>query len=87
MRTHVEVEHGEGLDWHQWVFLGGWHDIPTTVKRDLMGRHHRYAWRDWLVLSCNNSECNARGLVLMESITEAMQAEHPVPVGGENDDT
>lgn len=78
-QIHLEVEHGENIGWHQWVFLGGYKDIPVSVKRDAIGRRHRSAWRDWLVLSCNNSECPARGLVRMDVITGYMEFLFPVP--------
>lgn len=76
--TRVEVPHAQG-GWHQWVYLGGWRDYPTTVKRDSIGREHPHGWRDWLVLSCNNSECPARGIVRLDGVIASMEAAHPVP--------
>jgi len=79
MDVVLDAPHNEALRYHDWVFLGGWRGNPVTVLRDARGRRHRHAWREWLVLSCNNSDCPARALVRMDIITATAQAALPVP--------
>ena len=75
----LDVPHSAG-GWHQWVFLGGWRSHPVQETRDAIGRRSPRAWRQWLVLSCNNADCPAVGLLRMDYVTDAMQAALPVPV-------
>lgn len=68
---------------HDWVFLPGWRGVPVTVKRDSLGRQHKFAWRDWAVLICNNTECSARAFVSVDVLTDAAELALPVPRDGD----
>jgi hypothetical protein len=74
----MEVDHNPDVDYHLWVLLPGWKGAPVTVTRDSLARKTKHAWRAWLVLICNNSECPGRCIV-NAGVIEAM-AETAVPV-------
>lgn len=64
------VPHNPDTNYHQWVYLPGWRDVPATITRDALGRQHRNAWRDWLVLICNNQDCPGQAIVSAEVVCD-----------------
>lgn len=67
-------------DYHQWVFLPGWHDAPIAIKRNARGASTTRGFtEDWIVLICNNTDCPARAAVRARNLEELAEAAIPVP--------
>ena len=64
------VPHNPDESYHAWVFLPGFRGEPITVKRSALGRRHPRAWRDWIVLICNNGDCPGRAIVSAEVVCD-----------------
>lgn len=76
----ILTPHNAKEEWHQWVFLPGFRGAPITVKRTTNGRKHRQAWRDWVVLMCNNTDCPGQALIDSQRIADMVESALPVPV-------
>ena len=82
--THFRIitPHTSSADYHHWVFLPGWQAEPVAVRRDSWGRRNgrgnRSAWRTWVVLICNNTECAGRAIVPAALLEDVANAEDPV---------
>lgn len=62
----ITVPHNPATDWHQWWFPNGSRGVGPTERRDLAGRaqgKREGYYPEWLVLGCNNTECDARAVV------------------------
>lgn len=70
--------HTPDADYHRWVFLPDYQGEPVTVRRTISGRGHRHAWRDWVVLICNNTECAGRAIVPDTLLTDVANTQDPV---------
>lgn len=62
-------------DYHDWVFIG------DTERRDSIGRKANPAYHIWLVVICNNTECEGRALVRSGYVEDAVEAQYPCPAG------
>jgi hypothetical protein len=76
IRTVVDFDHvvnaEDAWDFHEWI----WTD--TKVKADKRGRRNpRMTFADWRLVRCNNTECPAQALILMNNVLNALP---PVPV-------
>lgn len=72
-------DHDPDADYHDWVFLPGYKGEPVTLKRDSRGRAHKHAWRDWVLLICNNTECPGQCLVNTSVIEKTAVEALPLP--------
>jgi hypothetical protein len=72
----IIVSHTPEANFHDWVFLPEWEpDLPTTVRRDSLGRKNRGAWRTWVTLMCNNTECAGRAIVPASLLTDVANSQ------------
>lgn len=76
----IKIEHEHNLmeDYHQWVFLPGYKDLPSVAFRDAIGRK-RNGWRRWIPISCNNTKCPAFAIVREELLLDYAARWLPVP--------
>lgn len=52
VRDHVNIDPGDGVDWHQWVTTNRW------VKANALGvSSPRMYEANWLEVVCNNPDC------------------------------
>lgn len=64
----ITVPHSPDAEWHEWFFPNGWRGIGPIERRDRNGasRGSRDGFfQEWLVLACNNAECDGRAVVPM----------------------
>lgn len=80
--VRLDVPHTEGTSYHAWAYIHDYRGTKTVVQRDSLGRMHRHAFRDWLVLICNNQECAGRAIVALDAITGAAELALPTSHGG-----
>lgn len=74
MRVDVRLLHDHTADdWHEWVFVG------DTERRDAAGRATRKGYRKWLVVRCNNIDCEGRAIVRGDLITDLVEERFPTP--------
>ena len=83
IQPRIETPHNPSEEFHQWVFLNGFRGRDVVVKRDAIGRPNPRAWREWIVLHCNNVDCPGTGIVPIGMLHALMESAAPVPTAAE----
>lgn len=76
----VTVQHSPEAQWHEWFFPNGWRGIGPVERRDRRGSRQGERdgyYREWLVLACNNAECEGRAVVPISFLLDHADAMDP----------
>lgn len=82
LRARIECPHTKddrlNPAYHEWVLLSnGFRGEPAIEKRDSLGRRHRFGYRPWIRMFCNNPQCDGRLLVDGRSLANALDVAVP----------